>query len=157
MIELVPVHKQNIHLIEEWLNEDKNLRILGRLREDKFSEKDRDLYTDRNKTWTFIVYSGIVPVGYARLTHDKEGIAEIGIVLTASHRKQGIGFEVAQSLIRLAKKLKKKRVIWITAEFNDPSIKLAEKLGFRSYMKHLDAVKIDEKKFHRLVFVKELV
>jgi RimJ/RimL family protein N-acetyltransferase len=156
MIELIPVHKKNIHFIEDWLNEDRNLRILGRLKIDEFGEKDREAYVDRHKTWTFLIYSGIVPVGYTRITHSKKGIADIGIVLTAPNRHQGIGYEVAQSLLRIAKKLEKRRAMWVTAEFNTPSIRLAEKLGFQLKLKDLDSVDIDGQKYHRLIYTKEI-
>lgn len=156
MIELLPVHKRNIHLIEDWLNGDKNLRILGRMREEEFGDKDREDYVGRHKTWTFLIYNGIVPMGYARLTHSRKNLAELGIVLTASNRHQGIGTEVAQSLLRMAKKLKKKRALWITAEYNTPSILLAEKLGFQFKLKDLNALEIEGKKYHKLIYVKEI-
>jgi ribosomal-protein-alanine N-acetyltransferase len=56
--------------------------------------------------------------------------AEIGFAMMPEYRRKGYGFEAAQVTLDFAREeLQLRRIVAITAENNDPSIKLLEKLS----------------------------
>lgn len=72
---------------------------------------------------------------------DANGMVEIGYKIDAEHRRRGFGFESAQWLIEAAEQLPQVSVVRASiAPDNAPSLRIAERLGFRRIGEQIDEI-----------------
>ena len=72
---------------------------------------------------------------------DPDGVVEIGYEIDASHRRQGFGLECATHLIQSAEQLGCVSAVRASiAPDNQPSLRMAERLGFRHIGEQIDEI-----------------
>ena len=72
---------------------------------------------------------------------DADGVVEIGYEIDARHRRQGFGLECATHLIQCAEQLGCVSAIRASiAPDNEPSLRMAERLGFRRIGEQIDEI-----------------
>jgi RimJ/RimL family protein N-acetyltransferase len=72
---------------------------------------------------------------------DADGVVEIGYRIGADHRRRGFGFECAQRLIESAERLTHVSAVRASiAPDNAPSLRIAERLGFRRIGEQVDEI-----------------
>ena len=72
---------------------------------------------------------------------DADGLVEIGYKVDAAHRRRGFGLEAAQRLIEAAERLAHVSAVRASiAPDNEPSLRIAERLGFRQIGEQMDEI-----------------
>jgi ribosomal-protein-alanine N-acetyltransferase len=72
---------------------------------------------------------------------DADGVVEIGYEIDARHRRQGFGLECATHLIQSAEELSCVSAVRASiAPDNEPSLRMAQKLGFRRVGEQIDEI-----------------
>jgi RimJ/RimL family protein N-acetyltransferase len=72
---------------------------------------------------------------------DADGVVEIGYAIDAAHRRQGFGLECATRMIELAEQVGQVSAVRASiAPANEPSLRIAKRLGFRRIGEQIDEV-----------------
>jgi ribosomal-protein-alanine N-acetyltransferase len=72
---------------------------------------------------------------------DADGVVEIGYKVDAAHRRRGFGLEAAGRLIEAAERLARVSAVRASiAPENEPSLRIAERLGFRQIGERMDEI-----------------
>jgi RimJ/RimL family protein N-acetyltransferase len=159
-MKLVRVTPETLHYIKEWLS-DRELRKLARSSSRELSEKDISDYLDEKVSWTYLILDmnengDYEYVGYARIDALREP-SGIGVVIAdPKNRHKRLGTIVTRQLINIARGLKK---VWVTAtttSYNIAAMQALESLGFDIYSVEKNAIDIDGKSYHKILYQKEI-
>jgi len=146
--------QNDIELLKYWL-EDPELRRMARMTDTPLSDDDYQVYLD---TLSFLVFVDGLAIGYARIYRyaiEEEG--EIGIAIAMpEYRRRGLGTLIGQKVIATCLAMGMRKIHWATGDFNLPSIKLAEKLGFKFDCLIPDVIKLQTGNRNALVYTLEI-
>lgn len=146
--------KNDLELLKFWL-EDAELLKMARMRDIPLSDQE---FEDYLNTLSYFIVVDSLAIGYARIyetLNPREG--EIGIVIAMpEYRNQGIGTKVGQKLIPTCLVLGMDTIRWTTADYNLPSLKLAEKLGFKFEQYIPEVIKLQTGNHNALIYKLEI-
>lgn len=134
-IALRPIEAEDIDVLHEHINDPRVWRSLGRSR--PFTRtQDRDFFeaeVSDDDAVHLVVADGSTPLGLVSLVdiEGESGTAELGYWLGPEHHGQGYGTEAAALLVSHAfDRLRLHRLSATVFAFNEPSVRLLERLGF---------------------------
>lgn len=147
-VTLRPIEEEDLEFLQTQVNDPRVWRPIGRSRPIN-SEQERDFFENvvcSDDTVDLLIVADSTPVGTVGLFElDWETqAAEIGYWLAPEHHEQGYGTEATERVVQYAfDQLGLHRIAARVSEFNEPSRRLLESVGFTQEGVHRDDEFVD--------------
>jgi len=147
--------------LKEWLSEDGILRWFPMADDIEIDDAVHRWVGFSRYKCSLTAEKGGIPVGictlylqpYRKLAHQ----CEFGIIVSPKCRGQGVGSELLNSLIHLAKETFKIELLHLQVYQDNPAIRLYERFGFKEFGRQDRWIKEEDGEFVGRIFMEKII